>query len=216
MRTFIILLIIYSLPVYAGTVYKSVDAEGNIIFTDQPSEGAEVIEIERSQSITPVITEPYQYTPARKEIKKKLYTNLEVISPSDDSTVHNNQGNVSISVNVEPAILPGHQMILFVDGEKITTSKTNQFSLSNIDRGTHQLSVVIISEEGKPLLSSETTTFHLRRVSDLAPSLRPDPRIETPINPPKPGLSDVLPADFPTPNPAVLPADQPDTVIPTL
>ena len=47
--------------------------------------------------------------------------------------------------------------------------KSTQFSLNELNRGTHRLQVSVVDAQGSTLISSSTTTFHLRKASIIKP-----------------------------------------------
>jgi len=154
--------------VSAETAYKTVDAEGNIIFSDVPSYGAEVIEIEEAQTISiPDVNRP-KYRPVTKLKPDEIeYTKLVITSPENDVTIRSNEGNVSINVEVEPKIFEDDLLVLFVDGKEVSSGKSLQFSLSNLDRGTHTVNVAVKNKADEFLKHSGKLVFHLRKESKL-------------------------------------------------
>jgi hypothetical protein len=164
-KILLILNLVFITFVSAETVYKTLDAEGNVIFSDVPSIGAEVIEIEEAQTIN--IPEE-KYRPVTKLKPDKIeYTKLVIASPENDATIYSNEGNVSINVEVEPALLKKDLLVLFMDGKEISSGKSLQFSLVNLERGTHTVDVVVKNEKGKILKRSGKLVFHLRKFSKL-------------------------------------------------
>ncbi len=66
-----------------------------------------------------------------------------------------------------PALKPGDTITFFVDGEATVTGREARFLLPDVARGTHTLRAVVSDSAGKTLISSETVSFHLLRVSIL-------------------------------------------------
>ncbi|GJM04848.1 MAG: penicillin-binding protein [marine bacterium B5-7] len=184
---------------YAKTVYKTVDAEGNIVFSDVPSEGAEEIKIKEAQAINPPKARSFKLSPPEDSLTKFQYTKLAITSPENDSTIHGGEGNVSITVVLEPELTENDVMALFMDGIEIRSGRDSQFLLENVDRGTHSIYVVVKNEVDKALKRSAKVTFHVRRVSQLSPELKPNPEVVTPLNPPKTPKPDVSPTNPPKP-----------------
>ena len=169
-----LLLLLYTLSSFAqGAVYKSVDEQGNVTYTDtQPGKQSEEVEL---KPITPVKFDPpkpvkIQSAPPTQKKKKseKVYSVLAITSPANDATVHN-AGNFSVQVALSPELDSEHRIQLLLDGELIAPpQKTLSFQLSNIDRGTHTLRVEIISLE-KKVVQSTSSTIHVHR-----PCVRPN------------------------------------------
>ena len=170
MKTILLILLFWA-SVASADVYRSVDAEGNITFSDEPSPSAEKIHIPKPQSmpaptttvVTPVAipTEPL----AEPEEKAVKYS-ISVVSPEQDATIWDNTGNVAVSVNVEPELKAdkGHSLRYQLDGKQVGNVQTGMtFSFSNVDRGSHIIVVSVVDKMGVVLKRSKSVLFHLRR-----------------------------------------------------
>ncbi len=163
----------------AAEIYKRVLPDGSIVYSDEPSPQAEVVELPPLQTIpaTPLIT------PASKgqQIIKAgddafSYRLLRITSPHNDQQIRENSGRVVVTVNVQPAlrVKAGHRLVLKLDGKVVAMASGGQrFTLENVDRGTHQLVAEIQDRKGRPLKTSPPVIFHLFRYSRL---LGPRPR----------------------------------------
>ena len=82
-----------------------------------------------------------------------------------------NDGNVTLTVTIDPPLRQGSLLRAQVDGnlneQAIPGSGQPQATLTlpNLDRGTHEVSAVIMDTKGKVLLSSEPVTLHVQRTS---------------------------------------------------
>ncbi len=166
-KSLLLLFCLLSSSVFAETVYKTVDDDGNIIFSDKPSEGAEAIVIKEAQSI-----EIPEGKPLIPKVDKEVtidneYTKLVINSPAYDSTIHNNAGEVNISIEVNPALANDDKMVVLLDGKQVDKGSGSSFLLSNIDRGTHTLAVAVLNNNEAELIRSDDVIFHLRRASKL-------------------------------------------------
>ena len=87
MRIILSLLLVFAVScLSAETVYKSVDEEGNIIFTDKPSENAEKIILQELQTIKN--PNPGKFKPLPRQSKEApLYNTLIITSPADGSGI---------------------------------------------------------------------------------------------------------------------------------
>lgn len=179
MRISLLIIYLFFIQPALADVYKSVDEDGNVIFTDQPSENAERIHVKEVQTIesqkpgpsdSPTLTEEGQ----EQEDAAIVYTKLEITSPANDSAVRANDGNITINTAVEPALKQeaGHQLALYMDGTQVSTGPGPQLNVTNVDRGTHIFSAAVIDSEGNELLRSSSVSFTVQRHS---------------VNKPKPG-----------------------------
>ncbi len=160
--------------VSAETVYKTRDAEGNIIFSDVQSEGAEKIEIQDAQTINIPKPKNFDNRPTTKlSPQEKIYTQLKIINPENDATIRSNEGKVDIRIEIEPALDSKHKLVVSMDGSEVASGKSLQVPLSGLDRGTHTITAVVKNEKDKVIKQSNTLVFHLHKQSVLFKN-RPD------------------------------------------
>lgn len=162
---FLLFFVFYANHIFAETVYKTVDENGNIIFTDKPSENSEEIKLQELQTIKN--PNPPRLTTSPKEStleKESLYKSILITNPADGSGLRSNNGSVSISVSLVPPLRPGHKIIIAMDGNKVSAGSAESVSLQNVERGTHSLTASVIDGNGKKL-ASISSSFSLLRVS---------------------------------------------------
>lgn len=141
-------------------VYRTVDEEGNITFTDVPDEGAEKIDIKEPQTISN--PNPAEYKPLpKKQTPREVYRGISISSPANDQAVRSNAGTVTITTKVDPRLIPSHEVVIYIDGKEI--GRGTSATANNLDRGTHTASAKIINSAGKTIISSSSSTFHLLR-----------------------------------------------------
>ena len=168
----------------AAEIYKTVDANGNVVFTDiapvdragqpapQPVTVPPMNTYDSPTESVPV-TEPDDDTTA-----PTYYSQLIVTSPAADEAVRDNAGNVEVQVAVTPALRAGHRMLLVFDGEPTEIEAVSgTFQLTNVDRGTHTAGARVVNRRGDVLIESAASTFNLMRVAVTQP-----PPIPTPHN----------------------------------
>ncbi len=154
-------------------LFKWKDADGNVIFSDQPPPGIDKVESEVEQESLPHIntvpaldiTESNKSKSSKKEANKVAYTNLTIVSPLHDSEVRENSGKVQINVRVEPEIFAerGHQLIIYMDGVEVSKGESTSVLIDNVDRGTHDIKASIVNNQGFVLRETRVTTFTLHR-----------------------------------------------------
>lgn len=165
---FIFVVLILSFTVNAE-LYKSVDADGNVTYSDRPeaavSSGTEeVTEI----SVPPVNTADAVDTsvlnePVSSSLKNKaVVDSIKIVSPQNDEAIRQNAGNVSITVATESGFKNGI-VAIYLDGNEVSRGPATSVALQNVDRGTHVITADLISPTGKVLSSAAPVTFHLLR-----------------------------------------------------
>ncbi len=158
-----VLCLIFAIPLTAE-VYRSVDKDGNIVFTDKPSDDAELIELDELQTIKPPQKGNFKYTPPAKKPAAK-YTSVSITSPENDVAIRDNGGNVTVNVTTQPGLHGKDELVLFLDGKEVPLRRSTAKAFSGLDRGTHQLRAAVRDKSGRILESSQSVTFHLLRHS---------------------------------------------------
>jgi len=169
MQRMIILFAILGLvlpSVASAKLYKCKDAEGQVVYTDQPCEGeGEELKLPASVTYTP---KPIPKTPTNNAEDSTLaeYKTLEIVTPENDKLITSLKGEVTFSYKITGPLLSlkGHKYGLELDGQKLKARGiTNQVRLDNINPGSHTIRVFVVDKDDKELISSASTTFHMRR-----------------------------------------------------
>lgn len=168
LKVFVFFLLILSLltPVYATSakVYVWRDETGVLVFSDSPKPGAEEIEINsENQNISPSIdTSILDIKPKKLEDKFEV----EIVRPTNNSTIRDNTGSVHVSGRIKPVFKQGLTIQLIIDDTPYKVPQTHSmFALRDIERGEHQIKLVLLNVKGKVIASSDPVTFYMHRAS---------------------------------------------------
>jgi hypothetical protein len=178
MRYLTLSLLILFMPAGHADVYRSVDENGNVVYSDHPSKGAEKIEIKDAQTIHLPSAGPFKYQPPPKEAPPR-YSTVAISHPGNDESIRQNSGDITVQVAVNPGLKPGDVISLLMDGKEVASGPATSVTLKNVDRGSHTLQARVVGSDGSTWLSSESVTFHLLRHTVLQPKPPPGP-----LNPP--------------------------------
>jgi hypothetical protein len=173
----IVLLLVMSTGAVASEMWRWVDANGVVHYSDRPHPGAERIELGSAQSFTaPVIAPSRRDEPAQEAEPAPLYSGLSIVSPSEGETLWNIGGELNVQIAVEPRLASGHQLRIFLDDSQVegVPQGPTQFTIGEVFRGERRLRASIVDARGRELVSSETITFFVQQTSVLNPS-RPRP-----------------------------------------
>ncbi|MCZ6640524.1 MAG: DUF4124 domain-containing protein [Gammaproteobacteria bacterium] len=183
-------LIMSSGALAASKIYRTVDEDGNVIFTDVPPRGDQAAKTVELDSFNTYESEGK--TTLRSPDGRELwiiedetdedgppvvvnYQFLGITSPENDATIRDNAGNLRIAAKISPELRPGHTLRLLLDGSPQQTSRNPDFYLSNVDRGTHRLAVEVVDELGTVLITSPASVVHMMRHTVLGPKASPRP-----------------------------------------
>ncbi|AFJ01756.1 hypothetical protein Q7C_584 [Methylophaga frappieri] len=177
MKKIIALLLCFLPVVITAEVYRWVDENGNTVFSDQPVENAEPVDLPEASTYSPV--DLPDIDPDSDETDSDLTEEeatavpdyeIGVVSPQDDETMRINNGNLTVNIEIRPALSSDRQdkIQLNLDGRPHGEPLPQlSFSLENLDRGTHTLSASVINQNGEVIAESPQIKFHLQRNSIL-------------------------------------------------
>lgn len=148
-------------------VYTYTDAEGNRVFTDRPKAGnAKRVEMAPINSMAQPNVPRTRVMQMEAPIKAPEYQMLRILIPEPDAVINDGTGDVVVSANSEPALLPNHSYRLIVDGQaNAQPSRSPVFALEGLARGTHQLAVEIVDADGLTLERTPSQPLHIRLTS---------------------------------------------------
>lgn len=162
-------------PVQAE-VYKWINDQGQVEYSDQYRKGAEVVNIAPLSTIQ--MPKMDLSTPTAEQAAEPVvtpYTKLAITYPEPNGSFHSGNGEVTVTVVVAPELLPSHSLRLSLDGESIGVGKQTTFSIPNVDRGTHQLALDVV-DSTSVIQSAPTVTFTIQRPSVLQRPVHPTPK----------------------------------------
>lgn len=167
----IALILLMSTTVHAE-VYKWVDAEGVVHFTDEPVSGAEKVEVRPMQVIS--LPKPGRHVAPANKTREPVahYQSLSITSPKNDEAVRANNGVVTINAALSPSLRSGDRLQVTVDGNTHNIDGLSM-TLSNLARGGHSVSASVVDANGDTLISSKTINFFVLRVTKKRPAPAP-------------------------------------------
>lgn len=153
----------------AAEVYRWVDGDGNVIFSDTPQEGAEAVELGET-TVVPAIEVPREPRPGQSgdgSQRAVAYESVSIASPANEETLRN-LPTVDVSVALSPPLQArfGHELQLIVDGQPFAEPGTQTtFSLPEVYRGSHTLQAVVLGPDGEEIARSPQSVFFMHRTS---------------------------------------------------
>lgn len=176
-------------------VYRSVDPEGTVTYSDDPPPGHTDIErLEVPSTASPEA--PSSLLDAQTDLDEWLFPDPEVesradtlavevsiLSPANDQALRSDDGSLTVEIAASPELRTGDFVEILVDGRPIARSESPVVLLQSVDRGTHVLLARILDPSGLEVAVSAPVTVHLLRHSsqhprpshpaDNLPSLKP-------------------------------------------
>lgn len=151
-------------------VYRQVDANGNVTYTDEPGDNAERVDVKPVTTIT--MPKPQTVREQLEEDDDRIgdqeaYKSVSFASPGDEEAFHSGSGNVEFRVTSDPALRQGHQFEITLDGQPVGQTRSGSVTVNNVFRGTHNAGVNVINQEGKRIYTGDKITFTVHRPSVL-------------------------------------------------
>lgn len=159
----------------ATTIYRTVDSQGNVIFTDSPDGGGEPVELTpltvvpsrslsgsseppRVEGVAPRVSE----SPGQPFMP---YDAFRILSPAHGADLAASYaGNVQVELAIEPELRPDHRVRLLVDGRVSQTEMhTTAFMLTDLDRGQYVIQAELLDASGDIRHRTQPVTLHVQR-----------------------------------------------------
>ncbi|WP_136065482.1 DUF4124 domain-containing protein [Modicisalibacter radicis] len=164
----------------AASVYRTTDAQGNVVFTDKPVDNAERVDLE---PLTVVPSAQIEAAPARTPRAEPAdsrgvgqpfmpYSTFRIAEPEDGQTLPTGAaGNVQVQLAIEPALREDHKVRLLLDGAISQSAlHSRAFMLTNLYRGEHTLVAELLDAEGQVRHRSAPVTLYVHRASVNMPA----------------------------------------------
>jgi len=171
-----------SLAAHAQTIYRTTDAQGNTVFTDNPEGGGEEVTLD-SLTVVPSPGEATSMAPVAQGGRDETdtaapgqpfmpYDRFGILSPGQEETLPTGAaGNVQVNLGIQPALREDHRVRLLVDGRVSQSAMhTDTFLLNNLARGEHVLQAELLDGGGAVRHRSSPVTLYVQRASVNLPS----------------------------------------------
>lgn len=149
-------------PLAAQTVYRVVDGQGRVTFTDNPEQGGEAVELAPLQSVSTSPAAPSRARPRTRSAPGQPfmpYDRFEIGYPQPEARVGS---TTQVEVAVSPALRDDHQMRLRLNGEISQTAlHSDAFWLANLPAGAHQLQAELLDAQGRVRHQTSSVRIHV-------------------------------------------------------
>tara|TARA_R110001592_G_scaffold363393_1_gene687204 strand:- start:43487 stop:44020 length:534 start_codon:yes stop_codon:yes gene_type:complete len=169
MRTLLLATLLLLPLLGTAQIYKSTDDQGNVSYSDTPptSGPSEQVKLQETNSTpAPDMVAPAASSTDSADEEEGAQYSVSIASPANETTIPMGPGNFSISASVEPALSQGALLQLYVDGSPSgSPQSSNNWTLTNVFRGAHDLKVAVVSNRNDPVAESETVRVYVLRPS---------------------------------------------------
>jgi hypothetical protein len=171
-------------PVSGAPAYTWTDANGIVHFSDTPVPGARQIELAGAQGFgnrsSAQPTQAASSAPAAAAAEPaptSPYRLLSIAAPAQQETLWNTGGSLSVRIEVQPRLQPGHRLDVVLDGARKNLSATGlEFTVPEVFRGLHTMEALVVDPRGTEIARSSPITFVVQQTSLQNPNSLPGRR----------------------------------------
>jgi len=180
MRRLLFTLLLLAAPLaLAATVYKWVDENGVVHYSDQPHPNAEKVHVKEPQTYreSNPLAAPAAPSPDGGGGGGPTYRGCSIAQPADNEDLANPDSLVVV-VRTDPPLRPGDQVFVTLDGQALNDGRPTgaQFTISPVERGTHVLQATVRDSGGALLCQTSGVSYSVHQASVLNPANPARPR----------------------------------------
>jgi hypothetical protein len=144
-------------------VYRWVDDEGRVHFSDRPAPEATAVPLAPGGAPATDASEPQPDGQGAPILGP--YTAFEIVSPEANATLRLESESLPFALLIDPPLQPSHRLSMVVDGAPVAveTPVGTQLSLTGVGLGSHVAEAVIHDADGGLVAQTPRVNFHLRR-----------------------------------------------------
>ena len=143
-------------------IYRSRDAQGNVIFSDKSNGDAEAVTLPQTNTIPEVAAPARPGAPAPAADAAAGYA-LAIVTPGEGQTVFTATGTLEVGVSVTPELHPGHSLRVLVDGTPAGAPQQGALTVEGLGQGPHTLALQVLDADGDVVQTSGAVTVYLQR-----------------------------------------------------
>ncbi|HLF31782.1 MAG TPA: DUF4124 domain-containing protein [Xanthomonadales bacterium] len=165
-------------PGVLAQIYKVVDAEGNVVYTDQaPADGSAPMvlpELSIIKTDYPPETAAAGAEAAEQEaeaveettprVLRKTYSDFRISQPQQEQTFWGTENAVVIGWSSSVPLLPELSVRLYVDGKPVATTADNLYAMT-LDRGEHSTYAELLDPRGRRIITTPAVIFFVKQHS---------------------------------------------------
>jgi Domain of unknown function (DUF4124) len=159
----------------AGEIYKVVDEDGNVTYTDErPKDGTPPMDLPPLSVIETDIQVPApadetvqaaeQAKPPTMRDLQRQFGDFRITQPQQEETFWGTANTVVVAWGTAQAVPPELSARMFVDGAPRSVPPNGSLSLT-LDRGEHQVYVELLDARGRRIITTETVVFFVKQAS---------------------------------------------------
>ncbi|MEE4174658.1 MAG: DUF4124 domain-containing protein [Xanthomonadales bacterium] len=172
-----VMMLVAAAPAGATDIYKTVDENGQIIYTDRPpTPDAQPISLRELSVVEAPSYAPPQRdrdegepdTQASMNELRLMYRDFKLVSPAPEQNFWGTGQVATIAWDAGAPLEQGLSVVYFVNGEAVSDPTTaSTFNTEPMDRGEHTARVDLIGPNNQVIASAGPVTFYVKQNSRL-------------------------------------------------
>ena len=166
-RSILVLLGLLAAAAATADVWRWIDDDGVVHFSDTPQAGAELVDVSESSRSTGARiyrnAAPSSSDDAAAATEQAFkYESLSISSPGAEETLWNIEGTLSVSLSLSPGLQAGHRVRVYFNGEPRMVNSTS-FTLDEVYRGVHNIQAEVLDATGRLMIRSTSNRFYVQQ-----------------------------------------------------
>jgi hypothetical protein len=151
-------------------IYRSVDANGNVLFSDMPAANAERVRLPPLSIVPGMSADDLARANSRGDVAKQSASRpnsykVSFTAPSANQSFRKPSDIIEVAVDTDVDLATGDQMSLFLDNAPLTAGFNASIPTESLDRGAHVLTARVTSN-GR-VLGEQSVTVYVQQVSKM-------------------------------------------------
>ena len=163
-RLALFLVALLVLPAVLGeALYKWVDEQGNVHYSDKPHPGATRLHLPKPTTyVAPSVAAPKTLPQESGQQQPQFsgYTRFEIASPAPDQVFWNVR-SVTVTLAVKPELREGDQVTITLDDKTVGPNASLTATFSDLDRGEHSVHATLMGAGGN--MVAKPVTFYIQK-----------------------------------------------------
>ena len=154
----------------ADSVYREVDEQGRVTFTDKPSptQPSEKIKLKSTNTqpavAIPLPEQPEEVDQSEGDETAVPYSVYRITQPSQEVTIPTGQMDVVVQLELKPSLQSGHLVTYYHNGVALGEAvATTSVTLTELIRGQHDIRAEVVDGSGNIKAKTKTIIFYVQR-----------------------------------------------------
>lgn len=151
----------------AQNIYKVIDEDGNVIYTDQPPSNDAVPEdLPPLGKMDAGRSRPKQANSGSDGSNEAFdYPDFAITQPDPEENLWGTGGSVEVALDPGKPLALGHKLVLMLNGNEVARGGAARIRIDEVVRGAHTLNAVIVDEGGNEVARAPSVVFHMKQAS---------------------------------------------------